>query len=236
MLRQLLIATFAVAAAGCAEFHSNEAILSLSAGESTRGMAALRSAAEEGKPEAQRLLASVLEDGIVLKSGEAVAADPAEAVKWYRKAAQAGDRDAMARLGVLHVRGRGVAKDSAQALAMFRRAGLDVDAALRNAADQGATGQGLEPSAAWMIAFKQQMLWMVRRYPRDAFRQGESGEVELTVDAKRAEARVADSTVSKLLRSTVADSGKRALELLPPPPEAAKSGLKLSFAVDYRIR
>ena len=235
MLRQLLIATLAVAAAGCAEFHSNEAILSLSAGDSARGMGELRRAAEEGRPEAQRLLASILEDGIVLKNGEAVAADPAEAVKWYRKAAEAGDREAMARLGVLHVRGRGVAKDSSKALAMFRRAGLDVDGALRNVAGQGAS-QGVEASAAWMIAFKQQMMWMVRRYPRDAFRQGDSGEVELTVDATRAEARVADSPVSKLLRSAVADSGKRALELLPPPPEAAKSGLKLSFAVDYRIR
>jgi len=38
-----------------------------------------------------------------------------EAERWYRKAAERGDRDAMARLATLYERGLGIRKDRAQA-------------------------------------------------------------------------------------------------------------------------
>ena len=48
-----------------------------------------------------------------------MAKDEAEAVKWYRKAAQQNDADAQYNLGVCHFKGEGVAKDHVEAYAWF---------------------------------------------------------------------------------------------------------------------
>jgi hypothetical protein len=52
-------------------------------------------------------------------SGKGVAQDTAEAVTWYRKAAEHGNADAENTLGALYAEGRGVPRDSVRAYAWF---------------------------------------------------------------------------------------------------------------------
>ena len=57
-----------------------------------------------------------------ITDGEGVAKDAAEAVKWYRKAAEQGFAAAQYNLGVCYYSGEGVAKDAAEAVKWFRKA------------------------------------------------------------------------------------------------------------------
>jgi len=54
--------------------------------------------------------------------GRGVAKDEAQAVQWYRKAAEQGDASAQTDLGVMYRDGRGVTADQALALHWFRKA------------------------------------------------------------------------------------------------------------------
>jgi TPR repeat protein len=55
------------------------------------------------------------------ESGYGVEKDYNQAVTWYRKAADAGDRDGMYYLGVMYENGRGVNQDQQQALMWYRK-------------------------------------------------------------------------------------------------------------------
>jgi TPR repeat protein len=55
-------------------------------------------------------------------NGEGVAQDFAEALKWYRRAADQGDDAAQFNLGAMYANGQGVAQDFAEALKWFRQA------------------------------------------------------------------------------------------------------------------
>jgi len=57
-----------------------------------------------------------------LQTGDGVNADVAEAVRWYRQAAQKGHPRAQCFLGVMLQNGKGVAKDQAQAIQWYRKA------------------------------------------------------------------------------------------------------------------
>jgi len=61
-------------------------------------------------------------------AGEGVAKDSAEAVKWYRLAADQGDVVAQFNLGVKYSTGEGVAKDDSEAIRWYRRAADQGDA------------------------------------------------------------------------------------------------------------
>ena len=50
-----------------------------------------------------------------------VARDDAEAVAWYRKAAEQGNADAQNNLGVMYAAGRGVARDDTEAVDWYRK-------------------------------------------------------------------------------------------------------------------
>ncbi|MBM4393779.1 MAG: sel1 repeat family protein, partial [Deltaproteobacteria bacterium] len=67
--------------------------------------------------------------GFMYAKGEGVPKDDAEAVKWYRKAADQGLADAQYNLGVMYAVGKGVPKDDAEAVKWYRKA-----------ADQGLAG------------------------------------------------------------------------------------------------
>ncbi len=54
--------------------------------------------------------------------GAAWRRDDAEAVRFFRKAADAGDANAMAYLGIMYAEGHGVAKDEAEAVRLYRLA------------------------------------------------------------------------------------------------------------------
>ncbi len=55
-------------------------------------------------------------------NGQGVPQDYAEAVKWYRKAAEQGATEAQNSLGFMYYKGRGVPQDYAEAVKWFRKA------------------------------------------------------------------------------------------------------------------
>jgi hypothetical protein len=64
------------------------------------------------------------EVGWYYENGKGVKADLAEAVKWYRKAADQGLLLAMHNLGVMLANGRGTAVNAPEALALFKQAAV----------------------------------------------------------------------------------------------------------------
>lgn len=83
---------------------------------SAKDVAALRAAAERGDADAQSKL------GLRYLTGEGVAKDEAQAVKWLRKSANQGFAEAQYDLGLAYAQGRGVDRDDAQAVAWYRKA------------------------------------------------------------------------------------------------------------------
>ncbi len=82
-----------------------------------RAVKLYRSAASEGYPDAENLL------GILLATGsDGVPQDDAEAVVWYRKAADHGLAKAQKNLGDMYFFGRGVDKDYQQAITWYGKA------------------------------------------------------------------------------------------------------------------
>src|SRR5947199_354183 len=65
---------------------------------------------------------SQVELGLRYDKGEGVAQDHAEAVKWYRKAAEQNLAEAQYNLGVCYANGTGVAKDQVEGVKWFRKA------------------------------------------------------------------------------------------------------------------
>ena len=102
-------------------------------------------AAEKARAEdraSQTAAAAKAQVGDALKNGKAAldSKDYAEAVRWFRKAANQGNADAQDNLGWLYEHGRGVAQDYAEAMRWFRKA-----------ADQGdADGQG---NIGWLYEY-----------------------------------------------------------------------------------
>jgi TPR repeat protein len=86
----------------------------------TTAMRLLRPVAEGGDVKAEHLVA------MMYLWGRGVAADPAEAFRWYRKAAEQGDADAEAEVGAVYWGGwqpdSPVQRDTSQALKWFRKA------------------------------------------------------------------------------------------------------------------
>jgi hypothetical protein len=83
---------------------------------SAADVAATRAKAEQGDPEAQRMM------GLLHVKGEGVKVDYAEAARWYRLAADQGHTGAQIALGELYEAGQGVPQDSAQAVKWYRAA------------------------------------------------------------------------------------------------------------------
>jgi TPR repeat protein len=71
----------------------------------------------------------------LLRNGKGVAEDDAEAVKWYRLAADQGDADDQYNLGVMYDNGDGVPENDAEAARWFRLAADQGDALDRDQRD-----------------------------------------------------------------------------------------------------
>ena len=63
-----------------------------------------------------------ISDGVMYDFGEGVPENDAEAVKWYRKAADQGHAQAQSNLGVMYVKGEGVPENDAEAFKWYRKA------------------------------------------------------------------------------------------------------------------
>ena len=66
--------------------------------------------------------------GLCYYNGEGVTKDYAEAVRWWRKAAEQGVAAAQNNLGVCYDNGEGVTKDDAEAVRWYRKAAEQGDA------------------------------------------------------------------------------------------------------------
>jgi TPR repeat protein len=84
--------------------------------------AALKKKAEAGDPKAQVQL------GLAYASGDGVAEDDAESVKWFRLAAERGNAAGEYSLGEMYLTGRGVSADLTKAMNWMRRAAEHGDA------------------------------------------------------------------------------------------------------------
>src|SRR6266550_3756399 len=80
-------------------------------------LAEIRAGANKGDAKAQYELGRAFFSGTL-----GVAKDEAEAVKWFRKAAEQNVADAQFSLGVCYANGQGVTKDDAEAVKWFRKA------------------------------------------------------------------------------------------------------------------
>ena len=71
---------------------------------------------------AGKCFGSIFNLGDMYALGEGVPEDDAQAVSWYRKAAEQGFAEAQYNLGVMYVNGTGVPEDDAQAVSWYRKA------------------------------------------------------------------------------------------------------------------
>ncbi|WP_193771148.1 tetratricopeptide repeat protein [Candidatus Magnetaquicoccus inordinatus] len=78
-------------------------------------MAAIRTAAEQGNPQAQTTL------GGLYHHGQGVGQSDTEAAKWYLLAAEQGHAGAQMIIGMLFLQGQGVEQDDAKARYWLRR-------------------------------------------------------------------------------------------------------------------
>src|SRR5206468_794252 len=86
--------------------------------------------------------------------GEGVEKNYAEAVKWYRKAAEQNNAEAQFKLGVCYANGQGMEKDNAEAVKWWRKsAEQDYADAQSNLGVGYANGQGVEQDYAEAYAW-----------------------------------------------------------------------------------
>ncbi len=67
-------------------------------------------------------LGAVYGIGLIYDNGKGVPQDYAEAINWYRKAAERGFPPAESNLGIMYENGKGVAQDYAEAANWYRKA------------------------------------------------------------------------------------------------------------------
>ena len=90
--------------------------------------------------------------GVMYANGKGVPLDYAEALKWYRMAADQGHAKAQNNLGFMYFNGKGVPQDYAEALKWYRMAAEQGNAeAQRNLGNRYATGQGV-PQQDYVLA------------------------------------------------------------------------------------
>jgi TPR repeat protein len=118
----------------------------------------LQKAAARGYMAAEESLGIFAETGIGLDHPA-----PADALNWYKKAAQQGSLDAATDIALVYANGKGVPRDSAQAVVWFRRAAEGGDASAQyNLALMFERGEGLprdyQEAVRWFTAAADQNL------------------------------------------------------------------------------
>lgn len=118
----------------------------------------LHQAADHGYPGAEESLGIFAETGIGIERPA-----PAEALTWYKKAAQQGSIDAATDIALLYANGKGVPRDPEQAVQWFRRAAEGGDASAQyNLALMYMRGEGVQrdykEAVRWLNAAADQNL------------------------------------------------------------------------------
>ncbi|HLY55444.1 MAG TPA: aspartyl protease family protein [Stellaceae bacterium] len=110
------------------------------------------------RPEERQVgAAGAMRLGEMYETGSGVAADPVEAMKWYRKAADAGDAAGERAIGMLYQAGKGVPVDDVQAMIWLRKAADAGDAIAPNQ-----IGYLYETGGGVAIDYSQAMTWYGR--------------------------------------------------------------------------
>ncbi|MGZ5038249.1 MAG: tetratricopeptide repeat protein [Usitatibacter sp.] len=224
----------AIAAAACAPIPAADGFDMIGKGNMAGGVNVIRQDAEAGNVDSQKMMGAILEGGILGKDGPGIAANPREALKWYERAAQSGDKEALKRMGILYALGRGTPKDPDKALETFRRAGVGVDDILAENPDAKAKNLSKEVQA-WMVAFNVELSTRVSKYPRESVRRGDRGSVLLQVDTATRAVEIVGGDAPEPLKAVVRETAARSLILAPPPDEAANAGLKTRIEIIYRL-
>ncbi|TXJ02059.1 MAG: sel1 repeat family protein, partial [Aquabacterium sp.] len=90
--------------------------------------------------------------GVMYDNGQGVDKDPAQAVDWYRKAAEQGHTRAQVNLGVMYENGQGVGKDPTQAVDWHLKAAEQGDALAQfNVGVMYDNGQGVDKDPAQAV-------------------------------------------------------------------------------------
>ncbi len=88
------------------------------------------------------------------ENGQGVPQDYAQAMIWFRKAADQGEADAQFNLGVMYENGQGVAQDYAQAVAWYRKAADQGEASAQfNLGEMYRNGRGVPQDDAQAVAW-----------------------------------------------------------------------------------
>lgn len=139
---------FALAVSGSAAADFGDGVRAYNSGDYRAAQAAWLPLAEAGDPAAARNL------GHLYRTGRGVSRDLAQALRWYRRAADQGFAGAQANLGDMFARGQGVATDYAAAAVWFHRAAVQGHVAAQyNLALLYENGLGVEVSEETAMAW-----------------------------------------------------------------------------------
>jgi localization factor PodJL len=177
----------------------NEGAQKIEAG-SKAGLDPLQRAANLGLPAAQAYLGRLYEKG-----GAGLTKNPAEARRWYERAAQSGDRSAMHNLALYYFEGSGGPKNATVAAEWFRRAAMagltDSQYNLGRLYEEGlGVGQNSAEAYKWYLL---------------AARGG--------TDQQRSEARAASTRVSGLISQQARVNAEKAANDLAAQAQAAQT-------------
>lgn len=126
----------------------DDALAALARHEYAQALKIIEPMAQQGNANAQALL------GQCYAAGQGVAADPVQAVHWYRRAAVQGHVAAQTNLGLAYDTGQGIEQDQAQAVRWYSLAAAQGDAvAQTNLALMYDTGAGVAADASQALRF-----------------------------------------------------------------------------------
>jgi tetratricopeptide (TPR) repeat protein len=225
-MRRALLAALAFLGAASAFADPAEGLRYLGRGQPEYAYREWKVAADAGDALSARSLGRLMERGVRVTAGQGVKADREEAIAWYRKALALGDLPSAELLAVVLV-ARGHAGDIDEALALFRRAGVEVDLdspyLARYPADQRAE------IAAWIVAFRSAL-------QREARVASGSGLIEFEIDAGRRTITVVRSDVHKPLEERSLEAVRTNFRMVPPTLAAARNAVVIRETLDYTRR
>jgi tetratricopeptide (TPR) repeat protein len=201
----------------------------LGRGRFDEAYAELKDAADAGDVNAMRYLGWLLERGMRYHGTE-FAPRPVESVKWYRKAAEAGDKHSADMLAVAYTCGHGVPQQTDEALAWFGK---------NHSFDPDAPWLAKYPEAdrrdilAWTLA----MQTLLRREVDRARRIVAEGTVDVWIDAAKASVVLEKSDALAKEEGTALAAARAALQAaLPPPPGAVRSAFKYRVTIHFGLK